>query len=191
MKEVQAKPKISSKSRVMAVRAEQKYVETVKKNEKPQQEVKRYCDDELIELEEDIQLIEACLNMDKPKVTEVNYSSFSRKIMPSYHFSTVDCISHRGEIIKRKESPGKQNKNIKETVKPSGRPPIDKIKKPISKEASINAIHNTPQRKFIKKSPNGIMKNRSNSMGNLTEINFAYRSLSPYQVSIKRKIENS
>ena len=188
MKEVRAKPKISAKSRVLAVRAEQKYFESVKKSEKPQKEVKRYCDDEINELEEDIQLIEACLNMDKPKEKEVKYQSFPGKIAPSYHFSTVDCISHRGKDIN-------EQKIIEKKTKALSKSPIikssEKVKRTITKEGTINTINHTPQRRFIKKKSNKEIKHRSSSMTNLTEIHFAYRSLSPYQVSIKRNVENN
>jgi hypothetical protein len=147
MKEVQSKPKISSRSRKLAVRAEKKYLGSEKTHQKPQKVVKRYCDEELIELEEDIQLLESCLNMDKPKTIDIGYNTITNKPPAPYYFSTVDP---------------------RRPVKPDNK---------------------TPQRKFIKKISKKIGKQRSCSMSSLSQIQFGYRSLSPFQVSILKKNE--
>ena len=189
MKEVQSKPKISAKSRVLAVQAERKYFETAKISERPQQEVKRYCDDELIELEEDIQLLEECLNMEKPRILGGGELSSSKNMTPFYQFNTADQIrTDEREGKKKIIATVKKSKTVMVEKSPN-KPPMHNVnreKRRIMTESPIKFVNNTPQRRFIKRNNEKKVKERSSSMETLTEINFAYRSLSPYQVSIKR-----
>ena len=178
IKELQSKPKILSRSRVLAVRAEKKTVAS--RPEKPQHEAKIYCDEELIELEEDIQLIEACLNMDKTKVIQVDYGSK----FPVVHNNIDDCV-HNGAVKATESIKNPQASKKKTASRISG-----KSVKKILVENSAKVVNTTPQRKFIKrKSP--AIKQRSSSMGHLPDMQFIYRSLSPFQVSIMRKVENN
>ena len=176
IKELQSKPKILSRSRVLANRAEKKSVVL-----RPQQEVKIYCDDETIELEEDIQMIEACLNMDKTKVVKVEYGSK----FPVVH-NNIDEYIHNGAV--------KASENVKKTqnfskVKTPVKTSMNSVKK-IAAESYAKNTNATPQRKFIKRKSSSI-KQRSSSMGHLLETQFGYRPLSPFQITIKRKVENN
>ena len=179
MKEVQSKPKISSRSRKLAVRAEKKQENVIEIEEKPVQKIKHICDDEIIELEEDIQLLEACLNMNKAKIVE-NDNSLKINDPSLYHFFTVDQISH-----KNSEKNCKMLKNNK-VYKTNKNPNTTSIKSRILTESPIKLVNNTPQRKFIKRALIKPVKQRSSSMGNLIGTHFSYRSLSPFQVPIKR-----
>lgn len=172
MKEVQQKPKISAKSRILAEQAEKKHSTITKLLEKPQQEIKHYCDEEMIELEEDIQLLEECLNMEKPKTSQIS-ESFPKKSSYFSQFATMENMNHK-EV--RAKSPVILNKS-------PAKPPS---KRKVAEESPMRAVQKTPKRKFIKKNSSKTVKHRSSSMGTLAEINFAYRSISPYQVSIKR-----
>ena len=189
MKEVQSKPKISAKSRVLAVQAERKYFRTAKISEIPQQEVKRYCDDEIIELEEDIQLLEECLNMEKPRIIGLDKLSSSKITTPFYHYITADQIRPREKEGKNRISASARKNKTDLTSKSPNKPPThnnNNVQRKIMTESPINFVKNTPQRRFIKKNSEKKVNQRSSSVGSLAEINFAYRSLSPYQVSIKR-----
>lgn len=219
MKEVQSKPKISSRSRKLAVIAEKKimkdspllekvqeikhFSEEISKDKEPKQvaafikksEVKHLCDDEIIGIEEDIQLIEACLNMDKIRVSEVTYPAAQEKtqdkISPQYQSSTFDART-RSKIVAKVKEMGRKSAPTKDSKDPKvpNRLPSNVLPRKIALETPIKVINNTPQRKFIKKKSPEVIKQRSSSMGNLTQIQFAYRSLSPYQISIKRNIED-
>ncbi|OMJ72428.1 hypothetical protein SteCoe_29132 [Stentor coeruleus] len=217
MKEVQSKPKISSRSRKLAVIAEKKilkdspllekvqeikyFTEELSKDKEPKQpaafikksEVKHLCDDdEIIGIEEDIQLIEACLNMEKIRVSEVTYPATQEKtqdkISPQYQSSTFDSRP-RAKIVAKVKEMGRKSLPTKDSKAPN-RIQSNVLPRKIGMETPIKVINHTPQRKFIKKKTPEVIKQRSSSMGNLTQIQFAYRSLSPYQISIKRNIED-
>jgi hypothetical protein len=170
LKEVQAKPRISSRSRKLAEKAEIKILNIIKPKE-VLNDRKFLCDDEMIELEQDIQLIEDCLNMKDHKSHVQTFDDKKVSIFDSLNseLEKKDSLFYRASKNDRK-SEGKvsSNSQVKRT------------------QSTIRSIPVPIQRKFIKSRSPTISKQRSNSMESLQIFQFGYRSLSPYQITIKR-----
>lgn len=158
LKEVQAKPKISSRSRKLAEKAEFKdFKERKIEGIFPSQQ--NWYDEDLTELEYDIRLLEDCLN-----------EKSSKKIGSRGHVQTYEGSpifeSIFSEVVGKNDEQG-----VKRT------------------ESLIKKIVVPSKKQFGRSNSPVSDKKRSNSMENLIWMQFGYRSLSPYQVSIKRKTE--
>lgn len=90
----------------------------------------------------------------------------------------------------KKESSLGRVKTVERKSEPSAvakkhmKPPSHSVKR--GGENAVKIVTIPTQRKFQKSNSPTIGKYRSNSMENLASFQFAYRSLSPYQVAIKR-----
>lgn len=157
LKEVQSKPKISSRSRKLAEKAEFKYFKG-KAGDEILPNTLLMDDEDLTGLEFDIRLLEDCLN-EKNKKTGGKGHVRTYEGSPAYESIFSEKNSNKGEGVKRTES------LVKKIVVPAGR--------------------------LLGKSNSPVVRNRrSNSVENLVWLQFGYRSLSPYQVSIKRRNED-
>lgn len=158
LKEVQAKPKISSRSRKLAEKAEVKIskgkvIEGIYPNRQ------NWYDEDLTELEYDIRLLEDCLNEKSSK--KVGNKGHVQTYEGSPMYESVFC-----EADGKKDEQGvKRTESLVRKIVVPGKKPFSRSNSPVSD------------------------KKRSNSMENLIWMQFGYRSLSPYQVSIKRKSE--
>jgi hypothetical protein len=164
LKEVQSKPTISSRSRKLAEKAESKVTPMAKPRDTSIP--KQVTEEDIKEIEKDIQLLESCLNLNEKKNSRTGFDE--RKIQM---FESLTCDNQKKELVKHERKSEPVNK-----VLPHSKPPSSKRKVPLP-----------PQRQFIKSKSPSMGKYRSNSMENLPTFQFAYRSLSPYQVSIKKK----
>ena len=181
LKEVQSKPRISSRSRKLAEKAEIKVLNVKKPREStPNQLV---FEDDIIEIEKDIQLLENCLNLNEKRI---QIQTFEEQ-----KFSMFESLNN--EPPKRENSGGRVKVGERKSEQPalnkkSMKPPSHSVKRGSANPVKIVTI--PTQRKFLKSSSPTIGKCRSSSMENLASFQFAYRSLSPYQVAIKRTGES-
>jgi len=182
LKEVQTKPTISTRSRKLAERAELKILTSVKQKEIPKEQ-KTLCEEEMIELEQDIQMLEACLNI---KDSKYQTKTFEDSKIPIFESISIDRPQAQTIVARVKE----MGKKIE--IKPGKSGKVERQQSLVKKRAESPAKipHVSPQRKFIKsKSPTDV-KYRSCSVESLIGFQFGYRSLSPYQITLKRTIEN-
>ena len=178
LREVQAKPKISKRSRKLAEKAEIKILNIFKPrgvlNDK-----KYFHDEDMMELKQDIQLLEDCLNMKDPRG---HIQTFDDKKVPIFDSinSELEKKDSNSKIIR------KDRKSENSDLVKVGQAGVSSVKRA---QSSIRSIPVPIQRKFIKSRSPTISKQRSNSMESLNIFQFGYRSLSPYQISIKRNNE--
>lgn len=98
-------------------------------------------------------------------------------------FETLNNEQHKKEAlgkvvnVERKSEPSA-------AAKRHTKPPSHSVKR--SSDSAVKVVTIPTQRKCLKSNSPTIAKYRSNSMENLASFQFAYRSLSPYQVAIKR-----
>ena len=181
LKEVQNKPTISTRSRKLAEKAELKVFNSIKPKEIPK-DSKALCEEEMIELEQDIQMLEACLSLNEQKYQT---KTFEDSNLPMFETSSVDK-PHFQTIVARVKQMGRKSDS---PVVKSGILVSQETKKSTMSPARVpNA---SPQRKFIKEKSPKVSKYRSVSMETLNSMQFCYRSLSPFQITLKRTIENS
>lgn len=182
LKEVQTKPKISTRSRKLAEKAELKVLTSSKQKEIPKEQ-KTLCEEEMIELEQDIQMLEACLNL---KDSKFQTKTFEESKIPIFESVSIERPQMQTIVARVKEmgrkSENSTNKSHKVTRQLS-------LVKPRS-DSPAKIPHASPQRKFIKSKSPTIIKHRSCSVEPLSLFQFGYRSLSPYQITVKRTIEN-
>lgn len=181
LKEVRNKPMILTRSRKLAEKAELKGLCNVKTKE-ILKDSKVMCEDEMIELEQDIQMLEDCLYSNQEKLRVENFENGNLELQEnvSIEKSSLNNIVARVKQMGRKsESPAvKTGKFISK-----------EIKKIVISPARVQ--NGSPQRKFIKEKSTKVAKYKSASMENLNSVQFCYRSLSPFKIKLKRTIENS
>ena len=138
-------------------------------------------EEKIIELEEDAQMLEDCLNSSQEKYQVDKFENNNLELQGNtlVERSSLQTVVARVKRMGRKsESPAKTGKFVSRAPK----------KNVISPARAVNA---SPQRKFIREKSPTVGKHRSASMENLNSVQFCYRSLSPFKVKLKRTIENS
>lgn len=168
LKEVQSKPTISNRSRKIAEKAESKITPLPKQRDNSLP--KQVTEEDIREIEKDIQLLESCLNL-KEKDKRVSLKNFEEQKVQIFESQTCDHTKKDSSKNERKSEPSSKPMHSK--------PPSVKRKLPAS---------NLQQ--FPKSKSPLILKHRSSSIEHLPSFSFAYRSLSPYHVSIKRTSES-
>ena len=180
LKEIQSKPKISCRSRKLAEKAEIKILNIIRPRE-VFNEKKFLQDDDMMELKQDIQLLEDCLNMNDP-VGHIQTFDDKNVLI----FDTLDSELEKKSSYSKVTKKDRLSENLRiNKIRQAGSTSVKRA------QSSIRPVPAPVQRKFIKSRSPTIIKQRSNSMESLQIFQFGYRSLSPYQISIKRNTEHN
>lgn len=130
--------------------------------------------DDIIEIEEDIKMLEKCLNIEKG----------SEKSPASVKANNVSplAMKSRYRIIEKVKASSQVHKSAPKAARTT---PINPR---LPLEKSAEASPKLPPRRFIKKSEKSNKK--SCSMEAFNQVKFSYRSLSPYYIQVTRHKEN-
>jgi hypothetical protein len=155
-----------------------KILSSIKSKEIPKDQ-KTLCEEEMIELEQDIQMLEDCLNL---KETKFQTKTFEEPAL--FESVSVDKPQMQTIVARVKQMGRKSDSPLGKSVKT-----VKQVKK--QPESPARVPNASPQRRFIKEKSPKATKYRSVSMETLNSVQFCYRSLSPFQITLKRTIENS